>query len=322
VLPLGRRLCYFASVPRLISPAAVLALAAALLLSSAPSRAEGGANRALVVVIDPGHGGAHPHEGARGPNKLVEKTIALAVAKKLKVALEAEGATAILTRDDDVDLPLSARAMIANEADADLFLSIHCNSMATSDDRRNTQGAETYFLSPDPTDAEARMLAEMENGGPAALPVPHGADPVSGLLADLQLGQARTDSAQLAQIVQRTLVHTVRMASRGVRQAPFLVLSALKMPAALVEIGFISHPREGRQLGKDLYQQKLAVALAAGVRQFADVVLSRRLAADGSATVVAKAKAGASKAVPAAAAPPSAAAGVAVPAVAGLPATR
>src|SRR5476651_688129 len=108
------------------SIAAGLALAAALAL---PYRANASSDdRALVVVVDPGHGGAHPHEGARGPRGLVEKTIALSVAKKVKVALEAAGATVLLTREEDVDLPFSARAMLANEADADLFLSIHCNS--------------------------------------------------------------------------------------------------------------------------------------------------------------------------------------------------
>jgi N-acetylmuramoyl-L-alanine amidase len=252
---------------------------AALLLAALPARsfAEEPPGKALVVVIDPGHGGPHPHEGARGFRGLMEKTVALEVAKKLKISLEAAGATALLTREDDVDMPLAARAMLANEADADVFLSIHCNSMATADDRRTTQGIETYFLSPDPTDAEAKLLAEMENGGPAALPAPKGADPVSGLLADLSLGQARNDSAQLAEIVHRTLVRSVHATGRGVRQAPFLVLSALKMPAALVEIGFISHPAEARRLAKDAYQQQVAAAIAAAVRQFADAVLSRRL---------------------------------------------
>ncbi len=289
-----------------------LALAA---LAALPRQALASSDeRALVVVVDPGHGGAHPHEGARGRGGLVEKTIALDVAKKVKLVLEAAGATVLLTREDDVDLPFSARATLANEADADLFLSIHCNSMATSEDRKTTQGVETYFLSPDPTDAEAKLLAEMENGGPASLPSPKGADPVTGLLADLQLGQARNDSAALAELVQHAMVKTLRATGRGVRQAPFLVLSALKMPAALVEIGFISHPAEGRRLGKDSYQQQIAAALGFAVRQFADKVLSRRLGAGQSDTVVAKAKA------PARDEPKPG--GSVVPAVAGLPATR
>ncbi|HET9754228.1 MAG TPA: N-acetylmuramoyl-L-alanine amidase, partial [Myxococcales bacterium] len=231
----------------------------------------------VVVVLDPGHGGNFPHDGAHGVHGLREKVIALQVAEKTKVALEALGATVILTRETDADIPLAERVRIANESGADIFLSIHCNSMETREDRRITRGVETYFLSPDPTDAEARMLARLENGGPDAVPLPRAADAVTGILNDLALGQARNDSAALAQIVQRQMVRETRAPSRGVRQAPFLVLSGTRMPSALVEIGFISHPQEGRRLAGDKYQERIARALADGVRDFADQVLARRL---------------------------------------------
>ena len=233
----------------------------------------------LVVVLDPGHGGKWPHDGAHGGRGLHEKVIALQVARKTKESLEAQGATVILTRDVDDDIPLADRVRIANEAGADVFLSIHCNSMETLGDRKVTRGVETYFLSPDPTDAEAKMLAQLENGGPEAVPLPRSSDPVAGILNDLALGQARNDSAALAQIVQQHMVRGTRATSRGVRQAPFLVLSGTRMPSVLVEIGFISHPREGRMLGRDRYQRRVAQALADGVRDFADKVLSRRLVA-------------------------------------------
>lgn len=233
----------------------------------------------LVVVLDAGHGGAFPHDGAHGPHGLLEKTVALAVAQKTKELLEADGVQVVLTRDSDLDVPLAERARIANEATADLFLSIHCNSMETRADRLVTRGVETYFLSPDPTDAEAKMLAVLENGGPDALPAPKVTDAVSGILADLALGQARNDSAALAEIVQRAVVRGTHAPSRGVRQAPFLVLSGTKMPSALVEIGFISHPQESRTLARPAYQEKVAAALASAVREFADKVLSRRLVA-------------------------------------------
>ena len=233
----------------------------------------------LVVVLDPGHGGPYPHEGAHGRRGLVEKEISLQVSLKLKALLEAAGATVLLTRDDDRDVPLAARAQLANENAADLFLSIHCNSMATPAERAVTRGIETYFLSPDPTDAEAKMLAELENGGPGAAPLPKSTDPVSGILDDLALGQARNDSAVLAEFVHRSLVRATGAQSRGVRQAPFLVLAGARMPAALVEIGFISHPQEGRLLAREKYQQRIATALAAAVREFADRVLARRLSA-------------------------------------------
>src|SRR2546427_229216 len=104
-------------------------------------------------------------------------------------------------------------------------------------------------------------------------------DAVTGILNDLALGQARNDSAALALIVQQHIVRGTRAPSRGVRQAPFLVLSGTRMPSALVEIGFISHPREGHMLGGKTYQGKVARALADGVRDFADKVLARRLVA-------------------------------------------
>jgi len=252
------------------------ALLTATLLLTLPAFAAQGP---LVVVLDAGHGGSFPHDGAHGPHGVLEKAVALAVAQKTKELLEADGATVVLTRDADLDVPLSDRVRIANEVSADLFLSIHCNSMETRADRLITRGVETYFLSPDPTDAEAKMLAQLENGGPDALPAPKVTDAVSGILADLALGQARNDSAALAEIVQRQVVRGTHAPSRGVRQAPFLVLSGTKMPSALVEIGFISHPQESRTLSRPAYQEKVAAALASAVREFADKVLSRRLVA-------------------------------------------
>jgi N-acetylmuramoyl-L-alanine amidase len=253
----------------------ILALTCACLLG-APALAAA-AQGPLVVVLDPGHGGKWPHDGAHGGRGLHEKVIALQVAQKTKTALEALGATVILTREADDDIPLAERARIANDSGADVFLSIHCNSMERREDRKITRGVETYFLSPDPTDAEARMLAKLENGGPDAVPLPRASSAVAGILNDLALGQARNDSAALAQIVQRQMVRETRAPSRGVRQAPFLVLSGTRMPSALVEIGFISHPQEGRRLLGDRYQERIAQALADGVRDFADRVLARRL---------------------------------------------
>ena len=248
---------------------------------------------ALVVVLDPGHGGKFPHDGAHGAHGVMEKDVALAVAQRTKDLLESQGATVILTRDSDLDVSLAERARIANEAGADLFLSIHCNSMETREGRLVSRGVETYFLSPDPTDAEAKMLAELENGGPDAVPVTKAADAVSGILADLALGQARSDSAALAAIVHRHVVRGTFAQSRGVRQAPFLVLSGTKMPSALVEIGFVSHPAESRLLAKPEYQDKVAAALADAVRDFADKVLSRRLVAQVREATATNAPAGA-----------------------------
>ena len=248
----------------------------AALLLCLPAAAVAQPRRALVVVLDAGHGGAYPHDGAHGRGGLVEKDVALSVSLHAKEAMEDAGITVVLTRDADADLPLTRRAQIANEAGADLFLSIHCNSMPKLKDRLLTRGVETYFLSPDPTDSDAKLLAEIENGGSDAGPA-KSADAVSGILADLALGQARKDSARLAEIVQRRMVRDARISGHGVRQAPFAVLAGTRMPSALVEIGFISHPIEGRLLGKERHQKAIARAIAAGVREYADDVLARRL---------------------------------------------
>ena len=246
---------------------------AALLFCLSGAAAAEPPRRALVVVLDAGHGGAYPHDGAHGRGGLIEKDVALAVAIRTKEAMEEAGVTVVLTREADADLSLARRAQIAN---ADLFLSIHCNSMPKLKDRLLTRGVETYFLSPDPTDSDAKLLAEIENGGPDAAPA-KGGDAVSGILADLALGQARNDSSRLAEIVQRRMVRDARISGRGVRQAPFAVLAGTRMPSALVEIGFISHPLEGRLLGKERHQTAIARALATAVREYADDVLARRL---------------------------------------------
>ena len=270
ILPKVRRLAHFS-----------------LLLALIPVSAFAGVqSRSLTVVLDPGHGGAFPHDGAHGRGGIVEKDVALAVARKLKTILERSGASVVLTRETDADVPLAQRAQVANESIGDLFLSIHCNSMESSRDRLVTRGVETYFLSPDPTDAEARLLAELENGGPSAMPAPKKTDAVAGILADLALTQARNDSAVLAQIVQRNIVRGAGSPSRGVRQAPFLVLSGTKMPSALVEIGFISHPSEGPLLANEQHQDRIAQALATAVEEFAEQVLARRLLANGDRPTV------------------------------------
>ena len=250
----------------------------AALLALIPAAALAEVRRPLVVVLDPGHGGAFPHDGAHGRGHLVEKNVALSVALRTKEAMEQAGVTVVLTREDDADLSLSRRAQIANDAGADLFLSIHCNSMPKLKDRLLTHGVETYFVSPDPTDSDAKLLAEIENGGSDAGPA-KSPDAVSGILADLALGQARSDSSRLAEIVQRRMVRDARISGRGVRQAPFSVLAGTRMPSALVEVGFISHPIEGRLLERERHQRAIAQALAAAVREYGDEVLARRLVA-------------------------------------------
>ncbi len=258
-------------------PRAVVLIAFAL--SSAGARA----SPKFIVVIDPGHGGARL--GARGPGRLWEKAVALSVSRKLGAIVEKEPGTRVLfTRKSDEDVELADRVDKANQAGADLFVSVHANSMATEHDRRTVQGAMTFFLSADATDADAAQVAALENEeGGAETESPQ--DAVGEILDDLARTVAHADASRLAYAVQRRLVADLSTPDRGVKQAPFRVLMGAKMPAVLVEIGFISHPSEGKRLGDPAYQEKVARAIATAIAEFRREVLRRDLkaAAAGSA---------------------------------------
>ncbi len=218
-----------------------------------------------VIVLDPGHGGAE--EGAKGPSGLLEKDVALDLARRLERLLERDGTTVVLTRDEDRLVPLDERTAIANQNRAELFVSIHLNSAPT----RAAFGAETYFLSPDATDDEARTLSALENrayaedggGGPAA-----SADGLELILWDLAQNRYLAESARLAEEVQRELNLLVGTRDRGIRQAPFTVLMGATMPAILVEVGFVSNPEEEAKLRDDAYRDRIAEALARAIGTF------------------------------------------------------
>jgi len=235
---------------------ALLALLAALTAATGPT-----------VVLDPGHGG--DQNGATSPEGALEKNLALALSRRVKAALEAElQARVVLTRDKDAPLPLPDRVTLANKTRPDLFLSIHLNSMPTQRQRLANEGIETYFLSASASGEEARKVAARENGesaGPARGP---GNDTLAFILADLQRAETHTDSSRLAYAIHEALISGTGAPDRGVQQAPFYVLMGLDAPAVLVELGFISHPDEARRLGDPAYQQRLASAIAAGVRRF------------------------------------------------------
>ena len=219
-----------------------------------------------VIVLDPGHGGVET--GATGPTGLQEKDLTLDLARRLKSLLERQGATVVLTRDDDRVLPLDDRTAIANHNRAILFISIHLNASK----RKSAFGAETYFLSTSATDAEARTLAGLENKAyePAdanepmtpATPRDH---QLELILWDLAQNGFLAESSRLAEAVQTELNAMTGVRDRGVRQAPFRVLMGATMPAILVEAGFISNPEEEARFKDDAYKDKIAQAIARAV---------------------------------------------------------
>lgn len=231
----------------------------------------------FTVVLDPGHGGRH--DGALSPDGVKEKDVALGVARALRELLEQDDdVRVVLTREDDSHVALVDRTARANGIRADLLLSIHCNSMPTARARKRVVGIETYFLSADASDREAHELAARENADGAAEAGPETLDPISLILQDLSRSQAHADASLLARHLHKSMVTDLDTKDRGVKQAPFVVLLGAEMPAVLVEIGFLSHPVEGKKLARQSHQQRVAAALRDGIREFRTRVYARRTA--------------------------------------------
>lgn len=229
----------------------------------APSR--GGARRGLpgirTIVIDPGHGGSET--GAIGPSGVVEKDLTLALSNKVAALVRSRmPVRVILTRTGDQQIDLTQRTALANEYGADLFVSIHLNASL----RKGASGTETYFLSLEASDDLARQAAERENADQTGAIDP-GSD-LKLILWDLAQQQYLKDSSAFAETVQDELSRATGTENRGVKQAPFRVLIGATMPAALVEVGFISNPEEEERLKSDDYQILLAEAIYRGIDRF------------------------------------------------------
>jgi N-acetylmuramoyl-L-alanine amidase len=234
---------------------------------SVPAVVPGGGGQ-TIIVIDPGHGGVET--GAIGPSGTKEKDVTLDLARRLKALLVKQGVTVVLTRDEDRVLPLDDRTAIANENRAELFVSIHLNASK----RKSAYGAETYYLSTDATDDEARTLAALENKAyePPGVTPPPGIAPADKslelILWDLAQNSYLAESSRLAVSVQKELNDMTGVRDRGVRQAPFRVLMGATMPAILVEAGFISNPDEEARFKDDAYKDKVAAAIARAIAGF------------------------------------------------------
>ncbi|NLG08659.1 MAG: hypothetical protein GX560_05325 [Deinococcales bacterium] len=214
-----------------------------------------------VVVIDAGHGGHDPGASSR---YATEKWVVLSVALKLKALLEREGIEVILTRGDDTFLTLQQRSLFSS-SDRNVFVSIHANAAHSA----SAHGIETFVFG-EPLEPGMIERAIRENGGGAegeALTAEArrvATDLAGDILREAQLNFSRS----LAESVQRHLVSATGAADRGVRSNLFYVIRNARIPAILVELGFVSNPEEGRKLATEAYQQTLARALADGVLEF------------------------------------------------------
>jgi N-acetylmuramoyl-L-alanine amidase len=214
------------------------------------------------IVIDPGHGG---HDtGTIGPNGLEEKDLVLGVATRLGKLLESRlGAEVIYTREDDTFIPLETRTAIANQEQADLFVSIHANSSRDPEAR----GVETYYLNftsnPDALEVAARENVVSDKS----------IHELQDLVRKIALKEKIEESREFASDVQHAL-HTglssksPAIRNRGVKKAPFIVLIGANMPSILAEISFISNPSDERKLETAEYRQRIAESLFRGISQY------------------------------------------------------
>ena len=225
-----------------------------------------------LVVVDAGHGGPDP--GMRGPlyggPPIVEKDVTLNVAKRVGVALNRRGIDVKYTRTTDTLIALDDRGRIANEAHADLFVSIHVNAANPNwKDPGGARGFETYFLSEAKTE-DARRVEQMENevvkfetrtSGPPS-------DALNFVLNDMAQNEHLREANELAGLIQKRLARVHPAPSRGVKQAGFRVLVTAFMPAVLVEIGFGSNPADAAFMTDPRHVDEMSAAIADAVVEY------------------------------------------------------
>jgi N-acetylmuramoyl-L-alanine amidase len=219
-------------------------------------------------VIDPGHGGRDT--GTIGPSGLTEKDLVLDLAHRLRERIENEiGAEVVLTRGDDTFVPLETRTAMANQAEADLFLSIHANSS----DVRTIRGFETYILNL-ATSNEALEIAARENASSQA-----SISELQDLVSKIALQETVDESRELATHIQAAMAARQEFGrNRGVKQAPFVVLIGANMPSILAEVSFISNPDDEQLLKGEDGRRAIVEALFDGVRSYLDTLSAFRTA--------------------------------------------
>jgi N-acetylmuramoyl-L-alanine amidase len=228
------------------------------------------------IVVDAGHGG---HDtGTIGPNGLMEKDLVLDVALRLGKLLEDRiGADVVYTRDDDTFVPLETRTAIANQNQADLFISVHANSSRDA----SARGVETYYLNftsdPAALDVAARENAVSDKS----------IHELQDLVKKITLKEKIGESRELASDVESSLAtglssKSVAMRSRGVKKAPFIVLIGANMPSILAEISFLSNPGDEKKLKTPEYRQKIAESLYRGISRYVSSLSSVKVAQQAS----------------------------------------
>jgi len=221
------------------------------------------------VVIDAGHGG---HDtGTIGQNGYMEKELVLDVARRLKRLIESElDAEVVMTRNDDTFVPLETRTAIANQQQADLFISIHANSSSSA----SVRGVETYFLNFSSYSRDALETAARENASSD-----RSIHDLQDLVKKIMLQDKVDESRELAEHIGKALAARKGAgADRGIKQAPFVVLVGANMPSVLAEICFISNPQDEKLARTPEQRQAIAASLFEGVRSYANTLSGNKTA--------------------------------------------
>ncbi|MFQ3675835.1 MAG: N-acetylmuramoyl-L-alanine amidase [Endomicrobiia bacterium] len=221
-------------------------------------------NNKFVIVIDPGHGGEDP--GAIGPKGTTEKNVNLNIAKYLKEMLVKENYKVYLTREEDKFIPLAERTKFANDKNASLFVSIHCNA---AEKRTGTdKGFEIYFLSENATDPDAVATERLENEVVKFEKQTPELTKLQKILWSMIINEFMNESSKLCSLILKEVIQRTNLDNRGVKQAGFYVLRGAQMPAVLVECGFISNPYEEMKLVREDFQRAIASGIFAGIKNY------------------------------------------------------
>jgi N-acetylmuramoyl-L-alanine amidase len=224
-------------------------------------------------MLDPGHGGID--DGARARSGELEKDIVLGFSRALRDKIRASGKYRVaMTRDDDTFIPLAKRVDMARAVDADLFVSIHADSLRSA---HRVRGATVYTLSETASDAEAQKLAEAENKADviAGVDLSREPDDVAGILIDLARRETKVFSVEFARSLVKEMRNATRLHKKPLKSAGFRVLKAPDVPSVLLELGFVSNRQDLKALVSNEWQARTAGAIVGAVDAFFSTRVAR-----------------------------------------------